>query len=909
MLAALIAVVAPVPAAPHVAAGTPALPEFEEDLVFSGLANPTAVAFAPDGRIFVAEKRGTIKVFDSLADTSGALWADLRTQVHNYWDRGLLGMAVDPDFPSPARIYVSYTHDGVIGGVTPRWGTADTDTDPCPNPPGGTGNGCVVSSRVSALTQGAGSALATEQVLLEDWCQQYPSHSIGDVAVGPDGALYIGHGEGASFNYSDYGQQNAGVAADPNFPNNPCDDPPGGVGGSMTLPTAEGGALRAQDLRTPGDPLTLDGSMVRIDRFTGAGLAGNPLIGSADLNARRMIAHGLRNPFRIAFRPGTSELWVADVGSSKADEVDRIVDTTPASVLNYGWPCREGLTTGPSTFQSADLCLTLGATEAPYFSYLRSAPVTDPDCTAGGTASIAGLAFAQGNSFPSGYSGALFIADYARDCIWAMPAGTNGLPDPAAVFKFADASNPVMLKIGPDGNLYYVDYGGAVRRIRAAGPQAAVSADQTSGPLPLQVQFDGSGSSVVVGPISHAWDLDGDGQFDDSTAVAPSWTYTSAGEVTVSLRVTDGNAQTDTETLGLHPGNLLPIPVIATPLASLTWAVGDQVSFSGSATDPEEGSLSAEDLHWSLLVQHCPGACHEHIIEEWDGVASGTFDAPDHEYPSHLELRLRATDEFGAKATVSRSLQPKTASISVGSSPAGLTIGVGEASVTTPNAGTAIVGSSLSLSAASPQLLGGVWYTFQSWSDGGGASHDVVIGAGGGTWLVTMLGGFSDIGASQFGMEITWAAAAGITSGCGGGRFCPLTPVTREQMAAFLVRGFALTAGGAPDQFTDIGASPFRAEINRLATAGVTSGCGGGRYCPLETVTRAEMAAFLVRALGLTAGGSPDRFTDIAASAFRAEINRLAAAGITSGCGGGRYCPEPVVTREQMVAFLYRALH
>ncbi len=309
------------------------------------------------------------------------------------------------------------------------------------------------------------------------------------------------------------------------------------------------------------------------------------------------------------------------------------------------------------------------------------------------------------------------------------------------------------------------------------------------------------------------------------------------------------------------------------------------------------------------MVQHCPGACHEHIIEEWDGVASGSFEAPDHEYPSHLELRLRATDALGAVATVSRSLQPKTAAISVGSSPAGLTVGVGEAAVTTPYVGTAIVGSSLSLSAASPQLLGGVWYTFQNWSDGGGASHDVVIGAGGGTYLVTMQGGFIDIGASPFGVEITWAASVGITSGCGGGKFCPLTLVTREQMAAFLVRAFALTAGATPDQFTDIAASPFRADINRLETGGLTSGCGGGLYCPLGTVTRGQMAAFLVRALDLTAGGSPDLFTDIAFNAFRTEINRLATAGITSGCGGGRYCPNLFVTREQMVALLYRAFH
>src|SRR6185437_2128021 len=112
------------------------------------------------------------------------------------------------------------------------------------------------------------STTGTETVLIEDWCQQYPSHSIGTLDFGPDGMLYASAGDGASFNFADYGQDGSPV--------NPCGDPPGGVGGTQTPPTAEGGALRAQDVRTSADPTTLDGSILRLDPNTGAAAAGNP---------------------------------------------------------------------------------------------------------------------------------------------------------------------------------------------------------------------------------------------------------------------------------------------------------------------------------------------------------------------------------------------------------------------------------------------------------------------------------------------------------------------------------------------------------------------------------------------------------------------------------------------------------
>src|SRR5918995_6285608 len=142
---------------------------FQESVAFGGLNNPTAVQFAPDGRVFVAEKSGLIKVYDGLSDTTPDTFADLRTNVYNFWDRGLLGLALDPNFPTNPSVYVLYTYDHELGSTAPapRWGTAGVTSDPCPTPPGPTGDGCVVSGRLSRL-QAAGDVMTgSEQVLIE----------------------------------------------------------------------------------------------------------------------------------------------------------------------------------------------------------------------------------------------------------------------------------------------------------------------------------------------------------------------------------------------------------------------------------------------------------------------------------------------------------------------------------------------------------------------------------------------------------------------------------------------------------------------------------------------------------------------------------------------------------------------
>jgi hypothetical protein len=173
-----------------------------------------------------------------------------------------------------------------------------------------------------------------------------------------------------------------------------------------------------------------------------------------------------------------------------------------------------------------------------------------------------------------------------------------------------------------------------------------------------------------------------------------------------------------------------------------------------------------------------------------------------------------------------------------------------------------------------------------------------------------------DIGGSIFYDSIAYIWQEGITKGCNpptNDLFCPNGNVTRGQMAAFLTRALALPSPSG-DHFTDDEASIFEGDINRLAEAGITKGCNppaNDRFCPEANVTRGQMAAFLVRAFGYTDVGSGDLFIDDDGLIFETDIDRLGTAGITKGCNpptNNRFCPDDVLNREQMAAFLYRAL-
>jgi hypothetical protein len=177
-------------------------------------------------------------------------------------------------------------------------------------------------------------------------------------------------------------------------------------------------------------------------------------------------------------------------------------------------------------------------------------------------------------------------------------------------------------------------------------------------------------------------------------------------------------------------------------------------------------------------------------------------------------------------------------------------------------------------------------------------------------------GRFVDDDDSIFEDDIEWLAAQGITLGCNpplNDRFCPDDFVTRGQMAAFLVRALDLT-DQLDDPFVDDDRSIFEADIEKLAAAGITRGCNppaNTRFCPDRNLSRGEMAALLVRALGYVDDGGGNLFVDDDESIFEDDIDKLGTAGVTKGCNppaNDRFCPDNLVTRGQMAAFLHRAL-
>ena len=504
--------------------------------------------------------------------------------------------------------------------------------------------------------------------------------------------------------------------------------------------------MRSQDVSTPGDPTTFNGTVIRIDPDTGAAAPGNPLSGGAVLDDDPIIGYGLRNPFRMSVDAVTGRLWIADVGWDTWEELNTIPSPLDP-VRNFGWPCYEGVPRQPG-YEAANLpvCQSLysaASAQSPYYSYQH----------AGGFA-VTGVALYRGQSFPSNYDGALFFSDYAQGWIKVMMAGANGLPDPSTVSNFVPAgAAAVDLQVGPNGELFYVDIvAGTVRMIKyfsLNGPPAAVlSTDVTAGPLPLTVHFDGSASTDPEGQVlTFAWDLNGDGNFSDAVGSQVTYTYTAQGPVTARMRVSDPGGATDTATVLLAPGVSPPQVAITSPTPALRYEVGDSIPFSGTALDPDTGQpLPVTALTWQVLLNHCavsnPTDCHEHFVRSFTGVSSGSFIAPDHEYPAFLRLVLTATKPVNGAATpisssASQVVLPAITTLTFASNPSGLQLFVYGAVGTTPFSRTMIEGAQTTVSAASPQLLQGAPYAFAGWSDGGAQTHSITAPAAPATLTAT----------------------------------------------------------------------------------------------------------------------------------------------------------------------------
>ncbi len=711
---------------------------FSDTVVLAGLNTPTNLEFAPDGTIFIATKGGQIWHYQNFNDTQPTLVADLSSEVDNYWDRGLLGLAIPPDYPTDNHIYVLYTVDAPLGGTTPVW------NDACPTPPGPTTDGCMVSGRVSRLTLTNGTAAipTDETPLVNGWCQQFPSHSIGTLLFGADGYLYAGGGEGANFNAVDYGQFGSANAGDQA---NPCGDPPGGAGTALSPPNAEGGSLRSQSpLRTDG-PTLLNGSVIRIDPNTGAGAPGNPWAGNTDENKARILAFGFRNPFRFTTRPGTNELWVGDVGNVTWEEIDRIPDTTAGSALNFGWPCYEGNAVelgfkGVGLTQCTNLYNTTNSVAAPYFAYNHGKTLSSADTCPTGGSSITGMAFYGGTAYPSSLHNALFFADHTRQCMWAMLPDASGNPDPTNILALGHVATPVQIVEGPaayNNDLFYVDMdGGKIHELEytpgSQPPTAVAKVTPTSGPTPLTVSFNGTSSSDPQGEaLTYSWSF-GDGT--TSSSPTGTHTYSTPGNYTAKLTVMD--------TQGLTGSTTVPVLAGATKITSLKvtvksptgttrtkYRVGDRLNFSAAAVDANNNQIPAADFSWHLSIHHCytPTNCHTHDGGTIAGVKTGTYVAPDHEFPCYLTIELTvtlpgSTNTLGGVLTI----QPQTVNVKFTSNQmTSLHLAVDGVSTYTPFTVAMVMGHLASVSAPSPEQLSGHKFTYTSWSDKKAQTHTI----------------------------------------------------------------------------------------------------------------------------------------------------------------------------------------
>ena len=515
-------------------------PGFESEVVVDGLSLATTLDFTPDGRILIAEKGGSILIIKN-----GVLLPEpliTLTDVNNFGDRGLLGLAVDPNFINNGYVYVLYTYENtpgvnVAGPKTGRIVRLTVEGD------------IASESSKFVLVGSVGGSIETpscEDLLVTDDCiaSDSNSHSVGGLRFGPDGKLYATLGDGADF-----------VNVDPR-------------------------ALRAQNIDA------LAGKLLRINT-DGTAPTDNPFYnGNSNANRSKVYALGLRNAFRFNFHPITGKLYLGDVGWGNWEEINLVV---PGG--NYGWPCREG------DFATTYGCQPTSPAINPLYVYPHNAA---------GAGSITAGSFPSNGAYPSSYNNSLFIADYSQMWMKRLelnPTGTAviGVDDfntdlfPVEIITGPDGNvYYIDIVFGTLNRLTHTD---GNRR-----PVVSLDANTISGLIPLNVTFSSQGTYDPDGNVlTYAWSF-GDGT--TSSVPNPSHLYSTNGTYTASLEVTDSFGSAVAKSITIYVGNQAPQAQIINPASGSLYNVGGTISVNGEGTDPENGVLPPSAFSWEVILHH-----------------------------------------------------------------------------------------------------------------------------------------------------------------------------------------------------------------------------------------------------------------------------------------------------------------
>jgi uncharacterized repeat protein (TIGR01451 family) len=625
----------------HVSANV--TPGFAQTQLAGGLKKPIALAFAPNGDIYIAEQAGAILIY-----RNGAILPNpvITLNVFNVGETGLLGIALDPNFATNGYLYASYT--------VPLTTSAGTNQPYAQLSRFTVVNGVANASSEKVLYRG-------NQVQLQDGSGGNYDHAGNDVQIGPDGKLWWSVGD--------------------NVPS---------ISNGQTLTNIYGKILR----------FNLDGSVP----------SDNPFV-----NVPRAVpyvyAYGLRNPWRFTFLPN-GQAMTEDTGSSYWEDLNAI---QPGE--NFGWPIKEGN------------CGSCGYANP---SYAYGHLPTD--------AAASAIAAYSGSTFPQSYNHVVFVGDYNRRDIEAVTFDPTYKTEVSDTVFDSSAGTIADLAEGPDGNLYFVSiFEGTFSKISAVGPfppTAAAVATPTAGTGPLTTQFSSAGSSDPYGkPLTYSWNF-GDGSAA-STLANPSHTYSGNGAYTATLTVSDGSLTGQAQTQVVVGAT----PPSASITAPSTYSAGDTVTFGGTATDAQDGTLPAYDYTWTVDFYSNEVVQPSYFAEvatpfygPTTGITSGSFQIPtdpSQTSGSFYRITLTVTDSLGIKTVVTHDLHPNLASWSAGASVSGAGYWVDGAWQTAPYSVSDVVGVRHVLTGmALQQNIGGSLYRLAGWADGSALTDTIAVGSG-----------------------------------------------------------------------------------------------------------------------------------------------------------------------------------
>ncbi|MDG4768077.1 ThuA domain-containing protein [Solwaraspora sp. WMMD406] len=578
---------------------------FEKVTLDSNTSNPMELDIAPDGRVFYIERDGRVQIIKP--DTGNTVTAiDLDVFTGN--EDGLIGMRLDPDFADNGWVYLYYApDDGVARNLLSRFTVTGDTIDPA----------------------------SEEAVLQVDTQRNTCCHAGGTMTFDSQGNLYLATGDNT----------------------NPFES-------SAYTPIDERAGRQDYDAqRTSGNTNDLRGKVIRIHPENDGTYTipeGNLFAPGTAQTRPEIFAMGFRNPFRIGVDLATDTLYVADYGpDANSDNPNRgprglvewnIVDTPG----NYGWPYCTGTNEAYNDYQfpsgpsGAKFDCSAPVNNSPNNTGLTDLPPAIPATVdygysgdprypeiGGGGAPMGGPVYrydadlVSEHKWPAYYDGKALLGEWNQSKMYTMQVSADGteLIDINQLLTGMSMVRPMDFEFGPDGVLYMIEWGSGfggnndnsgVYRIDyiagARAPIAQATANPTSGPAPLTVEFSSEGSrDPDGGTLTYAWTFGDGGTSDEAN---PTHTYAEAGNYTAQLTVTNPAGRTAVANVPVTVGNTAPTLTIEFPPNGGFFDWGDQVQYTISVTDPEDGEIDCERVQLQVLLGHDE---HAHPLDQYTG--------------------------------------------------------------------------------------------------------------------------------------------------------------------------------------------------------------------------------------------------------------------------------------------------